>query len=172
MPFRVQRQIGGWRFVYLPVLICAFALAAEPPLVPLTVCEVLHDLASNEGKTVAVVGRYSYRETGRWMGEQSCDAGSAGPGGTPPLLWLVEDSNDGPKPPGSFELDAVALNRKFAGMRQRTSLGKFRFGTPDYDRWAVVYGRVETRKAEAAKQAPANLVFRGSGVVVFLALEQ
>jgi hypothetical protein len=139
------------------MLLCAFALAADPPLVPLTVCEVLHDLPSYEGKGVAVVARYSFRESG--------------PGGTPPLLWLVEDSGDGPKPPGDFELDAVALNRKLALMRQHTSLGKFRFGTPDYDRWAVVYGRVETRKAEAAKQAAANLVFRGSGVVVFLAIQ-
>ena len=172
MPFRGRRLVGGSRFVYLPVLLCALALAADPPLVPLTVCEVLQDLASNEGKTVAVVGRYSFRENGRWMGEQACDAGSPGPGGTPPLLWLMEDSNDGPKPPGDFVLDAVALNRKLALIQQRTSLGKFRFGTPDYDRWAVVYGRVESRKAEAAKQSPANLVFRGSGVVVFLALQQ
>jgi len=168
MPFRVQGNIGGWRFAYVPVLLCAFALAADPPLVPLTVCEVLHDLASHEGKTVAVVARYSFRESGRWMGEQACDAGSP----APPLLWLVEDSNDGPKPPGDFELDAVALHRKLALIQQRTSLGKFRFGTPDYDRWAVVYGRVETRKAEAARQAPANLVFRGSGVVVFLTFQQ
>ena len=168
MAFRIQGNIGGWRFAYLPVLLCAVALAAGGPLVPLTVCEVLHDLASNEGKTVAVLGRYSFRENGRWMGAQVCDAGSPGP----PLLWLVEDSNDGPKPPGDFELDAVALNRKLALMQQHTSLGKFRFGTPDYDRWAVIYGRVETRKAETARQAPANLVFRGSGVVLFLALQQ
>jgi len=172
MPFRVQGNIGGWRFAYLPVLLCALALAADPPLVPLTVCEVLHDLASNEGKTVAVLGRYSFRENGRWMGEQVCDAGSPGPGGAPPLLWLVEDSSEGPKPPGDFELDGVTLQRKLALIQQHTSLGKFRFGTPDYDRWAVVYGRVEARKAEAARQAPANLVFRGSGVVVFLALQQ
>ena len=172
MPFRDWGNIGSWRFAYLPVLLCAFALAADPPLVPLTVCEVLNDLASNEGKAVAVLGRYSFRENGRWMGAQVCDTGSPGLRGTPPLLWLVEDSNDGPKPPGDFELDAVALNRKLAEMRQHTSLGKFRFGTPDYDRWAVIYGRVEARKAESAKQAPANLVFRGSGVVVFLALEQ
>jgi hypothetical protein len=156
------------QLAYLPVLLCGFALAADPPLVPLGVCEVLRDLPSYDGRSVAVVGRYSYRESGRWMGEQACDAGSA----TPPLLWLVEDSTDGPKPPGDFELDAVALNRKFAGIRQHTSLGKFRFGTPDYDRWAVIYGRVEARKAEAAKQAPANLVFRGNGVIVFLALDQ
>jgi hypothetical protein len=172
MPFRVQGNIGGWRFAYLPVLLCALALAADPPLVPLTVCEVLHDLASNQGKTVAVLGRYSFRESGRWMGEQACDGGSPVPGGTPPLLWLVEDSNDGPKPPGDFELDAVALQRKLALIQQHTSLGRFRFGSSDYDRWAVIYGRVETRKAEAAKQAPANLVFRGSGVVVFLAFQQ
>jgi hypothetical protein len=69
-------------------------------------------------------------------------------------------------------LDGVTLQRKLALIQQHTSLGKFRFGTPDYDRWAVVYGRVEARKAEAARQAPANLVFRGSGVVVFLALQQ
>ena len=166
------RTTRVWQLAYLPALLCAFALAADPPLVPLTVCEVLRDLPSYEGKSVAVVGRYSFRENGRWMGAQVCDAGSPVPGGAPPLLWLVEDSGDGPKPPGDFELGAVALNRKFAGIRQRTSLGKFRFGTPDYDRWAVIYGRVETRKAEAAKQAPANLVFRGSGVVVFLALQQ
>ena len=147
-------------------------MAADPPLVPLTVCEVLRDLPSYAGKSVAVLGRYSFRESGRWVGEQSCDAGSPGPGGAPPLLWLVEDSSGGPKPPGDFELDAVALNRKFAAMRQHTSLGKFRFGTPDYDRWAVIYGRVETRKAEAARQAPASLVFRGSGVVVFMTAEQ
>jgi len=166
------RPTRVWQLAYVPVLLCGFALAADPPLVPLGVCEILHDLPSYEGKTVAVVGRYSFRENGRWMGEQVCDAGSPGPGGTSPLLWLVEDLNDGPKPPGDFELDAVALHRKLALIQQHTSLGKFRFGSPDYDRWAVIYGRVETRKAEAARQAPANLVFRGSGVVVFLAFQQ
>jgi len=166
------RPTRVWRLAYLPALLCAFALAADPPLVPSGVCEVLHDLPSYEGKSVAVVGRYSFRDNGRWMGEQACDPGSPGPGGTPPLLWLVEDSTDGPKPPGDFELDAVALHRKLALIQQHTALGKFRFGSSDYDRWAVVYGRVETRKAEAAKQAPANLVFRGSGVVVFLTFQQ
>ena len=46
--------------------------------------------------------------------------------------------------------------------------GKFRFGTPDYDRWAVIYGRVEQRKGDDTKKAPANLVIRGSGVIVFV----
>ena len=86
----------------------------------------------------------------------------------PPELWLTEDHKDGPKPPESFDLDGAALQRKFADLRKRTTLGKFRFGTPDYDRWAIVYGRVEARKGDASKKAPADLVFRGDGVVVFL----
>jgi len=73
--------------------------------------------------------------------------------------------------PGDFELDAVALSRKLALMQQHTSLGKFRFGTPDYDRWAVVYGRVETRKAETAKQAPRTWS-SAAAACVFLALQQ
>jgi len=88
------------------------------------------------------------------------------------MLWLTEDSAGGPKPPGDFELDASALNRKFAELVKRTTLGKFRFGTPDYDRWAVVYGRVVLRKGNDAAKAPADLVFRGSGVVIFLTTER
>jgi hypothetical protein len=101
------------------------------------------------------------------MGEQACQP----PSNVPPILMLNEEANEGPKPPGNFELDGAALRQKLTAMQQHTSLGKFRFGTPDYDRWAVVYGRVEPRKGDAAKRAPADLVFRGSGVVIFLAPE-
>ena len=80
----------------------------------------------------------------------------------------MEDASNGPRPPEHFEIDAVALQRKFTEMMRHTSLGKFRFATPDYDRWAVIWGKVEARKGEAAKKAPADLVFRGSGVVFFL----
>jgi hypothetical protein len=142
--------------------------SADPPLVPLGVCEVLRDLPAHDGKNVAVIGRYSFRETGRSLGEQACD---------PPLevqtqLSLVEDVYRGPKPPGNFELDGVAVNRKLAQIRRRTTLGKFRFGTPDYDRWAVVYGEVKLRQGDDAKKTPANLVFRGDGVVLFLTPDQ
>jgi hypothetical protein len=134
---------------------------------PLGVCEVLRDLPALEGKSVAVVGRYSFRGSGRWVGEESCT-----PSVTVPLqLWVVEDLKSGPKPPENFELDAVALNRKFTELRRRTPLGKFRFGTPDYDRWAVIYGRVEARKGEDTKKAPANLVIRGDGVIIVLTPE-
>ena len=153
------------RVLPLTTLLLVWAAArADAPIVPLTVCEVLRDLSPLEGKAIAVLGRYSYRETGRWIGEQTCDPAMP----TPPQLMLVEDSKDGPRPPGNFELDGAALNRKFADLQKRTSLGKFRFGTPDYDRWAVIFGRVEARKGEDTKKSPANLVYRGSGVVVIL----
>jgi hypothetical protein len=154
------------------VLVLAFLFTvpveAVDPIVPVTVCEVIADPAAYEGKDLAVLGRYSFRKDGRWIGEQSCTAANS----SAPLLWLTEDANNGPKPPGDFELDAAALNRKFADLVKRTTLGKFRFGTPDYDRWAVVYGRVVLRKGNDAAKAPADLVFRGSGVVIFLTTER
>jgi len=147
----------------LSLILVSAGVCGEPPLIPLTVCEVLRDLPAEEGKPAAVLGRYSFRQNGRWIGEQDCTPALT----EPPQLMLVEDSA-APRPPDSYELDAIALDRKFIELRRRTTLGKFRFGTPDYDRWAVVYGRIESRKGEDAKKAPANLVFRGSGVVIFL----
>ncbi len=157
-----------------PLILCLLAIgtaiSADPPIVPLSVCEVLRDLPAEEGKTLAVVGRYSFRGNGRWIGEQSCDPPLSS-AESPAQLWLVEDAKDAPKPPGDFELDAPSLNKKFTEVRHHTTLGKFRFGTPDYDRWAVIYGRVEARKGDDAKKAPANLVFRGDGVIIFLNIE-
>ena len=143
-------------------------MAADPPIPPVTVCEILSDLAAHDGKDVAVLGRYSFRRDGRWIGEQACEPATA----APPVLLLAEDEFTGPKPPANFEFDAAMLNKKFAALTRHTSLGKFRFGNPEYDRWAVVYGRVVSRKGEAARKAPADLVFRGDGVVVFLTTEK
>jgi hypothetical protein len=145
-------------------VLCGTAWAADPAVEPVSVCEVLHDLASLEGKTVAVIGRYSFRQTGRWIAEQSCEPAT----NEPPQLWLVEDTKDAPRPPEPFEIDALSMRKKFAAITLHTALGKFRFGTPDYDRWAVIYGRVEARKGDDAKKAPANLVIRGNGVIVYV----
>jgi hypothetical protein len=150
------------------VLTCAAAPPADAPLVPLTVCEVMRDLGSQEGKTLAVLGRYSFRESGISLSEQTCDPPVTGPA----QFRLVEDAEGAPRPPDSFELDGPAALGKLAGVRKRTSLGRFPFGTPDYDRWAVVYGRVAARRGDDAKQASANLVFRGDGVVIFLRTEE
>ena len=155
---------GKSRLCLIVVAVCAAATAADPPIEPVSVCEVLANLPAMEGKPLAVLGRYSFRSTGLFVSEQVC----AQPGPTPTTLWMVEDLKDGPRPPEHFELDAAALTHKIGEIMRHTQLGKFRFGTPDYDRWAVIYGRVELRKGEDAKKAPANLVFRGSGVVVFV----
>ena len=168
MPLRVQGSSVAYRLISLVLSATAVAVAASPPIPPVTVCEVLENLAGNEGKEVAVLGRFSFRRDGRWIGEQSCDASA----GQPPLLWLSEDSATAPRPPADFELDAGVLNKKFAAMTKKTALGKFKFGTPDYDRWAVVYGRIVARKADGEHKAAANLVFRGDGVVVFLTTEK
>jgi len=151
--FRRTASVAAW--------LCVLARPAEP-LVPLTVCEVLRDLTAVDGKTVVVLGRYSFRQNGRWVGEQACEAAAA------PQLWLMEDAKGGPKPPEDFELDAAVLHRKMAEIQRHTALGKFKFGNPDYDRWAFVYGRIEARKGDAVKQAAANIVVRGSGAVVFM----
>ena len=155
-------------------LVCCLAwlagtatFSADAPLRPLTVCEVLRDLSAQEGKSIAVLGRYSFRGNGRWVGEQACDPDA----GVPPTLWLVENI-DAPRPPDDFELDAVVLQRKWTEMQRHTTLAKFRFGSTDYDRWAVIFGKVEARKGEDAKKAAANLVYRGSGVILFLTTER
>ena len=156
------------RLIAIALLAAASVVAADPPIVPVTVCEIAADLAAHEGKEIAVLGRYSFRRDGRWIAEDACEPTSK----VPPMLWLTEDSTTAPKPPGNFELDVAALNKKFAALAKRSFLGKFRFGNPEYDRWAVVYGRVVSRKGDAARKAPADLLFRGNGVVIFLTTEQ
>jgi len=144
-----------------------FARAADPQLAPVGVCEVLRDLASWENKSAAILGRYSFRPTGRWVSEQVCDPATA----DPPQIWIVEDDKDGPRPPERFEFDAAVMRLKLTEMARRTALAKFRFGSPGYDRWAVVYGRIQARKGDDAKKAPANLVIRGASVILFLNTE-
>lgn len=146
------------------LLLATAAPCADAPIVPFTVCEILSDLTHFQDSPVAALGRYSFREDGRWLSEQACSGSVT----APPVIRLTEDGKDGPKAPGSFELDGAALNRKFADLQKHTSLAKFRFGSTDYDRWAVVYGRLELRTGDQAKKAPAELVFRGDGVVIYL----
>jgi hypothetical protein len=115
-------------FFLLVALASAPAFAADP----VTVCEVLAHPDAYAGKPVVVVGRYSFREYGRFLSEKAC------------VLRVVIDSKNGPVPPASFAVDVEATNRKLAVVRKTTSLANFRFGSDDYDRWAIVYGRLET----------------------------
>ena len=164
----MELRAQGKTLSMLALLLAVTAVAADPPITPVTVCEVIADLAAHEGKDLAVLGRYSFRRDGRWIGEDTCDPA----GKVPPMLWLTEDSDSAPKPPGEYELDVPSLNKKFADLVRHSALGKFRFGNPEYDRWAVIYGRVVSRKGDAARKAPADLLFRGNGVVIFLTTER
>lgn len=142
------------------------APAADNGLQPLTVCEVLKDIPAHDGKVIAVLGRYSFRRDGRSINQEVCGAKpAAGEPPAPNSIRLMDDSKSGPKPPEVFALDGVAVSRKLKLVQEQTSLRTFRFGTPDYDRWAVVYGRIE---AEKSKPGAAHLVYRGDGVILFL----
>jgi hypothetical protein len=142
------------------------ATAADTALEPLTVCEVLKDLSTHDGKAVAVLGRFSFRREGRTLNEESCGTNPEPGGPAPPnAIRLTDDPKTGPKPPEVYALDGPAVNRKLKTIQEHTKLHSFRFGTADYDRWAVVYGRIE---ADKGKPAGARLVYRGDGVILFL----
>ena len=112
---------------------CAAAFAADvpAPLQPVTVCEILAHPDVYAGKPIVVVGRFSFREYGRFLSEKGC------------VLHILLDSKNGPVPPAAFSVDVEATNRKLADVRKTTNLASFRFGSSEYDRWAMVYGRVE-----------------------------
>jgi hypothetical protein len=162
---------------------CPFIMLAEPALQPVTVCEVLQDLPAYDGKVIAVVGRFSSRQAGRWLGEQKCGHKLVTGGFEwPNSFWVEYDGATGPEPPTVLAVDAAILARKLSDVKLGTSLTKLPFGSPDYDNWAVVYGRVETRKELVTATAggmrkngfgygessPARLVCHGNAVVIFL----
>ncbi len=164
-------------------MVCPLIEAAEPPLQPVTVCEIMQDLAAYDGKVVAVVGRFSSRQSGRWLGEQKCARKLViGDQEWPNAFWITYDPADAPKPPAVLAVDAPLLSQKLRAVKVGTSLTKLRFGSGDVDSWAVVYGRVETRKdlvtvtATGARKngfgygesSPARLVCHGDAMVIML----
>jgi hypothetical protein len=163
--------------------VCPLIEAAEPALQPVTVCEVLQDLSAYDGKVVTVVGRFSYRQAGRWLGEQNCGHKLViGDQEWPNAFWVTYDPATAPKPPAVLAVNAALLAQKMREVKVGTALTKLPFGSKDYDNWAVVYGRVETRRdlvtatAGGARKngfgygdsSPARLVCHGDAEVVFL----
>jgi hypothetical protein len=149
--------------------------AGDRPLQPVTVCEVLEHLADYNGKVVAVVGRFSYRRTGRWLDQQKCAGGKPAPGGPERAnsLWLDYDPALAPKPPAVLAVDSAQLVEKLGQVKAATALNHFPFGSSDYDTWAVAYGRVEASLAQPkgfgyGGTSAAQLVCHGDAVVVFL----
>lgn len=166
-------------------LIAGYALCApEAHVEPVRVCEVLQNLSSYSGKVVAVVGRYSFRRTGRFISESICGHKTVTGGFTwPNVMRISFDEKNGPRPPERMEIDPRTVYQKLAQIEQHTALAKIRFGTPDYDRWAVVYGRIEPSPALSAspppiqsgdgefEPAPVHLICRSEVVVMFFKAE-
>ena len=160
-----------WCLVALAGSTC---LAADAPIRPVRICEVLGDPDSFDGKTAAIVVRYSFRESGRFVGEDACPADNSA--GERHDVRLVFDAKNAPRMPEVFEIDSAVLDQKWKAVKQHTLLGKFRFGSADYDRWAVVYGRVEIRRSGGpsaggkteAKASEAQVVCRGESAMLFL----
>lgn len=148
------------RTICLFVCLCDL-IAAEPSLDPVSACEATANEKAFGAQSVALLGRYSFREAGprkgRWLDQEAC-----GESPTHVAIRLVLDPQTAPKPPEQISIDEPALEKKLALVRQRTALGKFRFGSMDYDRWAVVIGRMERRGEEF------QLTYRGDGAVLFL----
>jgi hypothetical protein len=157
------------------------SMVGEAPLEPVTVCEVLKDSKLYDGRVVALLGRYSYRTEGRWIGEDTCkipENSTNTP--SPEIIWLSYAPDSAPRMVSGYTVDGAAVAQKILLVKKNTTLRKFRFGSPDYDRWAVVYGRLrveekvasESGKKDARPQprngAAAELLYAGDGYVMFL----
>ena len=156
-------------------------LIGEAPLEPVTVCEVLKDPKLYDGRVVALLGRYSYRTEGRWIGEDACKSPENNSStSTPEIIWLSYAPDSAPRMVSGYTVNGAAVAQKILLVKKTTALRKFRFGSSDYDRWAVVYGRLrveekvasESGKKDARPQprngAAAELLYAGDGYVMFL----
>lgn len=130
-----------WCFRVSAVLLLAGGVrAADPAPQPdvVTVCQLLAAPDQYDHKNVFVLGRVSKRENGRSIGQDSCDGMAAGP----KSLTVHFDRQAGPLPPDQFALNTALAKVKFHDVAEHTTLQEFRFGSGDYDRWAIVFGRV------------------------------
>jgi hypothetical protein len=152
----------------MPFLLCLGPLlAAQDQVRTATVCEVLAKQKTFEGQPIAVVGRYSLRKSGRLLGEDDCSyAGPLEPAAVKPaVLALRLDRAGAPHLAAAFSVEAPKLDEKIRLVQAHSRLGNFPFGTPDYDRWAVVYGKFETQPGPPFR---AVLHYAGDAYVIFL----
>jgi len=171
---------GGWHGV-LFVMVCLSGAgpyaAAEDSLPVVRVCDILRDLPSYHGKVVAVVGRFSFRQEGRFLSEKACDSTKREGGPDPAVILVAYDSKSAPKPTPNLYFDRSLIDKELELIRRQTSLASFRFGSQDYDRWAVVYGRIEMNKDSTPGSKPLRNEFEpaaariicSNSMVVFLA---
>ncbi|MBV8821022.1 MAG: hypothetical protein JO022_21870 [Acidobacteriaceae bacterium] len=144
-----------FRVLPIALTLVAHLRAAEAPE-PVRVCTLLENPAAFDSKVVVVVGRYSFRQSGRTLSEEKC---GEHPGGA---LRITFAKSDAPPTPERLDMDGSLVRKLLRSVQEHTSLTKFKFGSPDYDRWAVIYGRLETAKDGS------HLICAGDSVVLFL----
>ena len=91
-----------WRFLLIlgaAVTAGGVVCRGQAPIEPLRVCDVLENLSAHDGKVVAIQGRYSFRENGRFLGEDTCGrALTANDVVWPNALRVVFDPKTAPAP--------------------------------------------------------------------------
>lgn len=97
----------------------------------LTVCEVLSDLDRYEGKSIIVVGRFSWTDEGSWLSEDC-------------KLEIVRGGREFSDPQISIAWDRRLLEQKVAQLKRTTKLRKYRPSKYN-EKWVAVFGRLESR---------------------------
>lgn len=141
---------------------------------PVRVSEALQQLEKLSGKTVALIGRFSFRETGRYLSERPCESGQEGHEG---VIRVTFDSSPRSASITRVEFDGGAVRKELATVKRCNPLKKIRYGSPEYERWALVYGRLEPpAKSQESAPAPdkefpqiaANVICGGEAALMFL----
>ena len=140
------------------LMVCLSLQSSSSLASPLTVCEVLQDLKASQGKSIAVLGRWSGSPEGE--GESLSEVDCARPVKTKGFTWPNALSLEW-DPHSPLELDVSAMNQEAVAAKlqavKRTT--KLRAG----ERWAVVYGRLETRKLKVTQSRDRKTVSHGFG---------
>jgi len=129
-------KLALWLGLALPLI------AADYPVV--TVCDVLKDLASYNGKMIVVVGKRTQTGDGAWLAA-ACPAKLIVNGLVwANQVWLSSTSieNDAPRPsmPHDFKWDDESVIRKLHEVRRATRLR----AVDRENEWTAVFGRLET----------------------------
>jgi hypothetical protein len=153
----------------IPIRNCVFAVTTlsvifqislpNPSVRPVTVCEVLANLDTYRGKTVAVVGRLGGTDEGVWLAQDNCDHELQSNGFIwPNMLWITTNSHAPSPAEGSRLIDKKVLEEKVLQLAAGTKLRPI----PAHDEYAVLYGRLDASEKLETFTYP-NGTVRGFG---------
>lgn len=138
----------------IPAPVLAWQAGETQPqlVIPVRVSEAVRELDKLSGKMVAIIGRFSFRETGRYLSERPCEGGQ---GGDERVIRVTFETAARSASITRVEFDGGAVRRELATVKRCNTLKKIRYGSTEYERWAMVYGRLEQpRKSEEAAPPP------------------